>query len=127
MLISECLRRIRYLPRWVRYLAASSFWIYLVHHPVLALVHIDLKWLLPSMDPMFKSVIASLTAIAISLATYECFIRQTKLGKWLGMTWSTDHISVASGDSSIAGQRDSRPISLPMISDDQDLPIRRAA
>ena len=35
-------------------LAAASFWIYLVHHPILGIIHIDLKWLLPDANPVLE-------------------------------------------------------------------------
>lgn len=128
VLISECLRRFRRLPRWMNYLAAASFWIYLAHHPVLALVHIDLKWMLPSASPMFKATLATLSAVTVSLLTYECFVRRTRLGQWLGMTWSPDQsLPRDSHDSPTVKPNDDKPVRLRIRRDDQDSPIRRAA
>lgn len=75
-------------PNAISYLAAASFWIYLVHHPLLGLVHIDLKYLLPGVTSSIKGVLSFSIAVGASLLTYESFIRKTRLGNWLGMQWS---------------------------------------
>lgn len=85
--IAMAVGRVRRLPRSVQYLAAASFWIYLVHHPVLGLVHIDLKFLLPGVPAAVKAVVAGTVALAVSLLTYEGLVRRTRLGRWLGMTF----------------------------------------
>lgn len=85
--IALAVGHVRRLPRSVEYLAAASFWIYLVHHPVLGLVHIDLKYLLPGVPAAVKAVASGLIALTVSLLTYEGFVRRTMLGRWLGMTF----------------------------------------
>ncbi|QDT12241.1 acyltransferase family protein [Planctomycetes bacterium K23_9] len=72
----------------MQYLAAASFWVYLVHHPLLGLTHIDLKWLLPGTSPLLKMGLAFSVSTAVSLATYEAFIRKTSLGRMLGFAWA---------------------------------------
>ncbi len=62
----------------VRYFAESSFWLYLMHHPLVALLHIDLA--LVNWPSELKFAVASSAAIAISLAMYECLVRRTRLG-----------------------------------------------
>ncbi|KAA1258465.1 glucans biosynthesis protein [Rubripirellula obstinata] len=114
MLVSMALRRIAPLPRSIQYVAAGSFWIYLIHHPVLSLVHIDLKYLLPTASPMLKATIATLIATGVSLATYEVFIRKSRLGGWLGMNW-------------VPVQEDDRESILSFDRQPDQPPIRRAA
>jgi peptidoglycan/LPS O-acetylase OafA/YrhL len=76
---------LRTAPRWIRYLAAASFWIYLVHHPLLGLIHIDLKWCWPAGAPELKMAISLVAATALSLSMYEIGVRRSVLGRWLGM------------------------------------------
>ncbi len=63
---------------WVRYLAEASFWLYLVHHPVVALLQVNLSFV--SWPSGLKFVIVSLSAIALSLIMYETLVRHTRLG-----------------------------------------------
>ncbi len=72
----------------MQYLAAASFWIYLVHHPLLGLLHIDLKWLFPTLSPVIKTGLAFAVSVGVSLLLYEAFIRQTSLGRALGFAWN---------------------------------------
>jgi peptidoglycan/LPS O-acetylase OafA/YrhL len=69
--------------RPLRYLAAASFWMYLVHHPIVGLAHINLKVLVPQWAPSIKMGIAATVAIVFSLLTFECFVRRWPLGSWL--------------------------------------------
>lgn len=87
VIVGMALRYIRAVPVAIQYLAAASFWIYLVHHPIVGLVHIDLKWLLPDAPPFLKAALATTISLAGSLLTFECFIRRSKLGRWMGMVW----------------------------------------
>jgi glucan biosynthesis protein C len=72
----------------IRYLAAASFWIYIVHHPILGLVHIDLRWMFPEWSPLLKTGLSFSIATSLSLLTYEGLVRKTALGHWLGFAWS---------------------------------------
>ncbi len=78
-------RWVRRLPRPVEYLAAASLWIYLVHHPIVALVQVDLKFFAVNVPPLLKLAIASGAATLISLLTYEAWGRRSRLGRWLSL------------------------------------------
>ncbi len=97
--ISERVERRPFFSNLIRYAAGASFWIYLVHHPVVALVHVDLKWLTPSMHSVPKAVLSSLVAVGWGLASYEWMIRRSALGRWIGVTAP---LKVASGESGAA-------------------------
>jgi glucans biosynthesis protein C len=63
------------------YLAKASYWTYLVHHPLVACCHVLLR---PTVFP--ATIQWGLTAIATlvtCLFTYERFVRQTALGRFL--------------------------------------------
>ena len=65
---------------FVRYLADSSYWMYLLHLPVVvwlqvAVAELPLHWSL-------KLALISLITIGFSLLTYDLFVRSTLLG-WL--------------------------------------------
>jgi glucans biosynthesis protein C len=62
----------RRIVRTVSYSAGAGFWIYLVHHPLVALIHLDLKLVFPELAPFVKSLISATVAVGVSLATYEC-------------------------------------------------------
>ncbi|MDG2014784.1 MAG: acyltransferase [Pirellulaceae bacterium] len=86
-LIGLSLKLIPTVPNSVRYLAAASFWIYIVHHPILGLTHLDLKLLLPQFSPIVKMTLSFATACCLSLLTYEAVVRTTRLGQLLGFQW----------------------------------------
>ncbi len=74
--------------RWqLQYLAAASFWIYLIHHPILGLLQVDLKWLLPNTSSLLKIGLVFAASLSLSLVSYEAFIRRTLLGRILGFQW----------------------------------------
>jgi glucan biosynthesis protein C len=75
------------VPTAIRYLAAASFWVYLVHHPIVVLVQQDLKWLLPAASPILKAVLSTGLTTVVSLLTYETLVRRTWLGRLLGFSW----------------------------------------
>lgn len=64
-----------------RYLAEASFWVYLVHLPFVALAHIALVQL--PVPTVGKFLIAGSTAMALSLLTFQAFVRHTRLGSFL--------------------------------------------
>ncbi len=86
-------RPIPRLPVGIQYLAAASFWIYLVHHPILGLVHLDLKLLLPNANPILKMILAFAISVGGSVLTYEALVRCTRLGRILGMQWQSQTVS----------------------------------
>lgn len=57
--------------RGILSLAAASFWIYLVHHPLVALIQIDLKLLFPHMAPALKSLLAAAVAVGCCVVSYR--------------------------------------------------------
>jgi len=88
-LVAAGLRAGRRESKTVRYLAGASFWIYLVHHPIVGLLHIDLKYGMGPLatgewSPIAKWLAAFSLATAWSVATYEVFVRRTRLSVWLG-------------------------------------------
>lgn len=67
---------------WLRYLAASAYWTYLLHLTVLFAVQymlMDLAWLWP-----IKFAVAVLTTLALCLASYQLIVRRTRLRAWVG-------------------------------------------
>lgn len=86
-LIGLAAERISCVPSVVSYLAAASFWVYLVHHPIIGLVHLDLKWLFPSASPILKTAASFTIAGGVCLLTYEGLVRSTALGRMLGLGW----------------------------------------
>ena len=65
----------------IRYLADSSYWIYLMHLPVVGLVQVDL---FPVQAPTAVKFILVLTvSLALGLASYQVMVRHTIIGIWL--------------------------------------------
>jgi peptidoglycan/LPS O-acetylase OafA/YrhL len=65
----------------VRFIADSSYWMYLIHLPVVvwlqvAVAELPFHWSL-------KLAFISLTTIAVSLLTYDLFVRSTFIGRIL--------------------------------------------
>ena len=75
---------VRFLNRehtWIRYLADASYWMYLVHLPLLVLFEIplaDLGWPI-----LVKLLLTWAVTTAVLLTTYELLVRHTWLGAWL--------------------------------------------
>lgn len=64
-----------------RYLADASYWIYIVHLPLIMAGHV---WLLALPWPWFAKLAAVVAGtFAVSLLTYELMVRHTFLGRWL--------------------------------------------
>jgi peptidoglycan/LPS O-acetylase OafA/YrhL len=66
---------------WIRYVADSSYWMYLVHLPVVvwlqvAVAEVELNWWL-------KLAGVCVATIAIALITYDLFVRSTIIGQVL--------------------------------------------
>ena len=80
-------KQIQRVPAVVSYLAAASFWVYIVHHPIIGLVHLDLKWMLPNLPSSLKVVGAFAVTCTFSLMIYESFVRRTAFGRLLGFAW----------------------------------------
>jgi len=66
----------------VRYLAEASFWIYLVHLPIVGLIQADLH---PAPIPTaLKFAIVWAITLALGLSSYHVLVRRTALGRFLG-------------------------------------------
>ena len=90
--------RLAHYPRvceMIRYFAGASFWIYLVHHPIVGLAHIDLKWLSLGLSPFVKSLVTLGIALGWGLLSYEIFIRNTAFGEFLGLVTRRDSVKSA--------------------------------
>ena len=65
----------------VRWLAESSYWVYLIHFPIVGLIQVRL-WTVPWSAPLKFTVALSLT-MAIGLITEWTFVRNRWIGRWL--------------------------------------------
>lgn len=65
----------------VCYLADSSYWIYLIHLPLVGLVQVDLSRSPGGCAWKFAAVLG--VSLALGLASYETVVRRTWLGRWL--------------------------------------------
>ena len=86
--IGASVRSVKQIPQTIRYLASASFWIYLIHHPLLGLIHTDIKWIWPQGPPFVKLCVSFVAATGISILLYEAFIRRSRLGELLGFNHS---------------------------------------
>ncbi len=83
--IACAVAKTRRVPKSIAYLAGASFWLYLMHHPMLVLVHIDLKWMLPGTPSVVKVILSFAIAVAMSLVMYEIGVRRSRFGRWTGL------------------------------------------
>jgi glucan biosynthesis protein C len=60
------------------YLADSSYWIYLIHMPILGLIQGDL-YLVPG-HALWKAPVVLAVTLAIGFGTYQCLVRHTAIG-----------------------------------------------
>ena len=65
----------------VRYLADSSFWVYLVHLPLLVALQLSVSQLPLGWYIKFPLILT--VAIALLMSSYQLFVRHTWLGAWL--------------------------------------------
>lgn len=77
-LLSLPLRRV---PAAIAYLSKASFWIYLFHHPVVALMQVNLLHVRTT--PLIKFGLSALVGVLFCLLTYEGLVRKTVLGQIL--------------------------------------------
>jgi peptidoglycan/LPS O-acetylase OafA/YrhL len=75
------LRLFRRLHPAIRYLADSSYWIYLVHMPILGLFQDDL-YRVPG-HALWKFPIVWAGTLALGFASYQTLVRHTAIGTWL--------------------------------------------
>ncbi|MEW4528564.1 acyltransferase family protein [Maioricimonas sp. JC845] len=68
-------------PAPVRYFAEASFWVYLIHHPIVGLTHVSVSRVVWPTPVRFAVVL--LVALSFSLLTYVAFVRSTWVGQLL--------------------------------------------
>lgn len=64
-----------------RYLADASFWVYLIHLPMVVLIQIDMVQL--PVPTFVKFLLTGVGALSLALATYHMFVRTTWVGEFL--------------------------------------------
>ena len=67
---------------WLRYLAASAYWTYLIHLPLLFAIQyllMDLNWPWPA-----KFAFAVSATLVLCVVSYEILVRRTPLRRWVG-------------------------------------------
>jgi peptidoglycan/LPS O-acetylase OafA/YrhL len=80
-LIGAALRLFRRPSPVLSYLADSSYWIYLVHMPVLGLIQVDLYRV--SGHALWKAPVVLIGTLVVGFASYHCFVRHTAIGTGL--------------------------------------------
>lgn len=86
---------------FVGYLASASFWLYIVHQPLMGLIHLDLKLLWPTGSPLVKLGVSLCLSTGTSLLLYETVCRRLPgVGGWLGFKHLSQQESVETGDAS---------------------------
>lgn len=80
-LLGLCARLVRREIPWVRYLADSSYWVYLLHFPLLLLAAVPLADL--GLPVLVKLVLSLGAVMAVLLLSYDLMVRPTWIGKWL--------------------------------------------
>ncbi len=65
---------------WVRYLADSAYWVYLIHIPFLVALQLSLSN--TGLHPVLRLSLATAGALALSFLTYATLVRHTPIG-WL--------------------------------------------
>jgi peptidoglycan/LPS O-acetylase OafA/YrhL len=66
----------------LRFLVDTSYWVYLVHYPLLCALQLELARLPWSALPKYLAVVFGTVLIAMS--TYFLVVRPTPLARWLG-------------------------------------------
>jgi glucan biosynthesis protein C len=66
---------------WVRYLADASYWMYLIHLPLLVAVEIPLVTL--DWPIMIKLLFTGVVVGSVLLISYHLLVRSTPIGRWL--------------------------------------------
>jgi glucans biosynthesis protein C len=65
----------------LRYLADASYWVYLIHLPIVGLVQLDLEGVAMPVGLKYAVVIA--VTLILSLSSYHALVRYTAIGRWL--------------------------------------------
>ncbi|MGP9682269.1 MULTISPECIES: acyltransferase family protein [unclassified Brachybacterium] len=80
-LLGLCARLVRREIPWVRYLADSSYWVYLLHFPLLLLAAVPLADL--GLPVLVKLVLSLGVVMTVLLLSYDLLVRPTWIGRWL--------------------------------------------
>jgi fatty acid desaturase len=80
-LLGLALRQLNRPHQLLSYLADSSYWVYLVHLPIIGLVQTDLYLVRVPVAVKFATVLS--VTVALCLASYHVAVRHTVLGRWL--------------------------------------------
>ena len=62
----------------IRYLADSSYWIYLIHMPILGLIQLNL-YRIPG-HALWKIPVVLIVTLGIGFASYQTLVRHTRIG-----------------------------------------------
>jgi peptidoglycan/LPS O-acetylase OafA/YrhL len=98
----------------IRYVSASSYWIYLTHFPVVGLVQVGLYPL--AWPPAAKFAVALGATLGFGLLSYQGLVRPYALGRWLNgakpapSVLAGPHVALVRRPSSRAGSVGPRPI-----------------
>ncbi len=84
-------------PAWVRYLAGASFWLYLVHHPLVPLCQISFRG--TGWPAQVQFVLAIAATLYLALASYEVAVRKTAIGRFLGGRDNRETVNLSQGES----------------------------
>ncbi len=66
--------------RWVRYLADASYWVYLIHLPIVLALQV---WVSDWSSATLQTLVVLSATLALSLLSYDLFVRDTPIGAWL--------------------------------------------
>lgn len=82
-LLGVAQRRCRAQSPVIRYVSDSSYWVYLIHFPIVGLLQINLYRLPISLSPGLKFALTLTISLALSVASYQVFVRHSWIGRWL--------------------------------------------
>jgi surface polysaccharide O-acyltransferase-like enzyme len=80
-LLGTATRYVRAPIRAVRYLADGSFWIYLIHMPLVGVLQADLYGV--PISPVFKVALVWVITMGIGVGSYQTMVRHTFIGRFL--------------------------------------------
>ncbi len=68
---------------WLRFLVESSYWVYLVHYPVV--LALQLWFAQQALPGLLEYALTVALTAAFAFITFALFVRPTRLGPWLGV------------------------------------------
>lgn len=78
--------------RWTRYLSDASYWVYLVHLPVVVALQ---TWLCEWNSVWLKLLVINIATFALMFTSYQLLVRRTWIGRWLNGRKPAGRISEA--------------------------------